>query len=67
MQKKHCFNFLFFSLLFERDTERERERESMGRGGAEIEGDTETEAGSGLRAVSTEPDGGLEPTSSEIV
>ena len=29
-------------------------------GGAEREGDTESEAGSGLRAVSTEPDAGLE-------
>ena len=36
--------------------ERERERE------AEREGDTESEAGSRLRAVSTEPDVGLEPT-----
>ena len=32
----------------------------MSRGGAEREGDTESEAGSGLRAVSTEPDAGLE-------
>ena len=39
----------------------------MSRGGAEREGDTESEAGSRLRAVSTEPDGGLEPTDGEIV
>ena len=34
---------------------------------AEREGDTESEAGSRLRAASTEPDVGLEPTSSEIM
>ena len=38
----------------------------MSRGGAEREGDTESEAGSGLRAVGTEPDVGLELTNSEI-
>ena len=37
---------------------RNRERQSMSRGGAEREGDTESEAGSRLRAVSTEPDAG---------
>ena len=31
-------------------------------GGAEREGDTESEAGSRLRAVSTEPDTGPDPT-----
>ena len=36
-------------------------------GGAGREGDTESEAGSGLRAVSTEPDAGLEPTDREVV
>ena len=51
--------FLFFIL--------ERDRESVSRGGAEREGDTESEAGSRLRAVSTEPDGGLEPTNREIM
>ena len=45
---------------------RERERESVSRGGAGREGDTESEAGSWLRAVSTEPDVGLKPTSWEI-
>ena len=35
--------------------------------GAEREGGTEPEAGSRLRAVSTEPDAGLEPTDHEIV
>ena len=39
----------------------------MSRGGAETEGDTESEAGSGLRAVSTEPDAGLKLTDREIV
>ena len=34
--------------------------------GAEREGDTESEAGSRLRADSTEPDMGFEPTSREI-
>ena len=43
------------------------ERESMSGGGAEREGDTESEAGSRLRAVSPEPDAGLEPTSREIM
>ena len=47
--------------------ERERERECASRGGAEREGDTESEAGSGLRAVGTEPDAGLEPTNREIM
>ena len=39
----------------------------MSRGGAEREGDAESEAGSRLRAVSTEPDVGLELTDREIV
>ena len=39
----------------------------MSGGGAEREGDTESEAGSRLRAVSTEPDVGLEPTNCEIM
>ena len=34
----------------------------MSRGGAEREGHTEPKAGSRLRAVSTEPDAGLELT-----
>ena len=36
------------------------ERQNVSGGGAEREGDTESEAGSRLRAVSTEPDTGLE-------
>ena len=39
----------------------------MSRGGAEREGDTESEAGSRLRAVSIEPDAGLELINREIV
>ena len=38
----------------------------MNGGGAEREGDTESEAGSRLRADSTEPDAGLELTNPEI-
>ena len=60
---KHFFNVC----LFLRERERERERQSMGRGGAEREGGTESEAGSRLRAVSTEPDMGLELTNHEIM
>ena len=43
------------------------ERQSVSRRGAEREGDTESEAGSRLRAVSTEPDEGLELTNHEIM
>ena len=39
----------------------------MNGGGAEREGDTESEAGSRLRAISPEPDTGLEPADREIV
>ena len=38
----------------------------MNGGGSEREGDIESEAGSGLRAVGTEPDVGLELTNREI-
>ena len=38
----------------------------MSRGGAEREGDAESEAGSRLRAVSTEPNAELELTDREI-
>ena len=41
--------------------------QSMSRGGVEREGDTESEAGSGLRAVSTEPAAGLELMSREVM
>ena len=39
----------------------------MSVGGAEREGDTGSEAGSRLRAISTEPDTGLKPTNHEIM
>ena len=39
----------------------------MSGGGAESEGDTESEAGSRLRAVSPEPDAGLELTNCEVI
>ena len=39
----------------------------MSRGGAERKADTESEAGYRLRAVSTEPDRGLELTDREIM
>ena len=39
----------------------------MSRGGAETEGDTESEAGSKLRAVSTEPNMGLELVNHRIM
>ena len=45
----------------------ERQRRSMSRGGAERAGDIESEAGSRLRAVSKEPDVGLELTNREIM
>ena len=44
-----------------------RERQSTRGGRAEREGDTESEAGSRLRAVSTESDVGLEPMNCEIM
>ena len=39
----------------------------MNGGGAEKEGDTESKAGSRLRAISPEPDAGLELPDHEIV
>ena len=39
----------------------------MSRGGAEREGDTESEVGFRLRAVSAEPDAGVELMNREIV
>ena len=49
--------------------DREREKQSTSERGAEREreGDTESEAGSRLRAVSTELNAGLEPTNCEIM
>ena len=39
----------------------------MNGGGVDREGDTESEAGSRLRAISTEPDAGLKLTNREIM
>ena len=55
LQKKFFLTFFIF------------ETQSVSGGGAEREGDTEAEAGSGLRAVSTEPDAGLELVIRQIV
>ena len=49
--------------IFEREIERDRARAGEG----ERQGDTESEAGSGFRAISTEPGTGLEPTNCEIM
>ena len=46
---------------------RDRERQSVSRGEPEGEGDTKSEAGFRLRAVSTEPDAGLELRNREIM
>ena len=45
----------------------DREKQSMNGGGAEREGDTASKTGSRLRAISPEPDVGLELTDGEIV
>ena len=47
--------------------ETEHERGRKGQREREREGDTVSEAGSRLRAVSTEPDAGLDLTAGEIV
>ena len=44
-----------------------RERRSVSRGGAERKGGTESDAGSRLKAVSTEPKAGFELTDREIM
>ena len=54
---------MFFKCLFIF----ERERDSVSGGGTEREEDTESKAGSRLRAVSTEPNAGLELTHHEIM
>ena len=56
--------FLFFLnvFIFERESETGHKW-----GGEEREGETESETDSRLRAVNTEPDAGLEPTSCEIM
>ena len=61
------FHLLIYLFLNVYSFLKDRERESASRGGAEREGDTESEAGSRLRAVSTEPNAGLELTIHEIM
>ena len=55
---------IFNVYLFLREREREK---SMSGEGVERKGDTESEAGSRLRAVSTEPDTELELTNYKIM
>ena len=57
------FFLIFFNVLFIFETGRDRARTGEG----QREGDTESEAGSRLRAVSTEPDAGLGLTDREIM
>ena len=57
----NLFFNVFYLFLGQRETEHERGR------GREREGDTESETGSRLRAISPEPDAGLELTDREIV
>ena len=59
--------FFFFNFFFQRLFFWDRERQSMNGGGAEREGDTESETDSTLRAISPEPDAGLELPDREIV
>ena len=59
--------YFFLTFLFNFGTERDRARQSMNGGGAEREGDTESETGSRLRAISPEPDTGLELPDRKIV
>ena len=54
---KISFRFIYFG---EREREKERERETEQVGERQREGVTESETGSRPRAVSTEPDVGLE-------
>ena len=59
------FSFLFFFNVYL--FLREGERQSVSGEGTEKEGDTESEAGSRLRALSSEPNAGLELTDCEIM
>ena len=62
-------NYVYFFNFFNKFHLFLRERQCVcvcvSRGGSEREGDTELRAGSRLRAVSMEPDAGLEPTNRE--
>ena len=59
LSSAHSFIFYFLFFLNVYLLWRDRETQSISRGGVERGGDTESEAGSRLRAVSTEPDAGL--------
>ena len=59
--------FFFLNFFFQRFYLFLGQRQSMNGGGPEREGDTESETGSRLRAISPEPDVGLELTDREIV
>ena len=58
---------LFFKYFLKCLFLRERQRQSTSRGGAERKGDTESETGSRGRAVSAEPDAGLQLLNCEIM
>ena len=60
----HIFFLIFFFNVYLFLGQRETEHDG---GGAEREGDTESETGSRLRAISPEPDTGLELLDREIV
>ena len=61
------FSYLFIYFLDVYLYLRETDGQRLSGAGAEREGDTESEAGSRLRAVSTEPDAGLELANREIM
>ena len=63
VETRATLNFFFFNVYL---SLRDRERQSMSRGGAERQGDTESKAGPRLRAISTEPNAGLELTNRDI-
>ena len=63
MIEYRCATLFFLMFLYFQ----ERERLSASGGGAERQGDTESEAGSRIRAVSTDPDMDLRPTNHEIM
>ena len=62
-----CFVLFLFFNFFSHLFNFERQWQSVSRVEAEKQGDTGSEAGSRLRADSTEPDVGLEPTTCEIM
>ena len=61
------YDFLKLFILFMFVRARERECECAWGRGRERERDTESKVGSRLRAVSTEPNAGFEPTECKIV